>query len=66
MKEALVQGISDISVQDIVFSKPVKNKYGSYISNAYIKENNEKKDNNSVSIAVWLQCKNSRARYEFF
>ena len=44
MKAALVQGISDISVQDIVFSKPVKNKYGSYISNAYIKENNEKKE----------------------
>jgi hypothetical protein len=44
MKSVSVKGIFDINVQDICFDKPVKNKYGSYISNAYIKENNEKKE----------------------
>ena len=44
MKSVLVKGLSDIQVENICFDAPIKNKFGSYISNAYIKENNEKKE----------------------
>lgn len=44
MKSVIVKELSELDVSNIQFEKPIKNKYGSYIANAYIKENNEKKD----------------------
>ena len=68
MKSVSVKELTELNVSNIQFEKPIKNKYGSYIANAYIKENNEKKDiffqTDKVLSVDGIFCNESRSYIE--